>query len=58
VTPAQVAFTVALATVTLVITAFAVFVASSTMWARRWYPRPERDRPGEPAGAATEDRAP
>lgn len=38
-TPAQVAFAAALAVLTLVITAFAVYVVSSVMWAGRWYPR-------------------
>lgn len=35
----QVVFSVALATITLVITGFALYVASSTMWGDRWYRR-------------------
>ena len=38
-TPAQIAFSVALGVITLVITAFALYVASSTMWGDRWYGR-------------------
>ena len=34
---AQVLFAVALGSVTVVITAFALYVASSTMWGDRWY---------------------
>ena len=36
---AQVLFAIALGTVTLVITGFALYVASSTMWGDRWYRR-------------------
>ena len=36
-TPAQLAFSIALATITLLITAFAVYVLSSTRWGDRWY---------------------
>ena len=36
---AQVLFAIALGTVTLVITGFALYVASSTMWGDRWYGR-------------------
>jgi len=42
VTPAQLAFSIALATITLLITAFALYVASSTMWSDRWYRRGRR----------------
>ncbi|MGI8984855.1 MAG: hypothetical protein ACR2HM_10040 [Acidimicrobiales bacterium] len=42
----QVLFAAALGTVTLVITAFALYVASSTMWGDRWY---RRRRPDDPA---------
>lgn len=35
----QVVFSVALASITLVITGFALYVASSTMWGDRWYHR-------------------
>ncbi len=38
-TPAQLAFSIALGTITLLITAFAVYVASSTRWSDRWYRR-------------------
>jgi len=44
-TRAQVLFAVALGTITLVITAFALYVASSTMWGDRWYHRREPDDP-------------
>ena len=36
---AQVLFAVALGTVTVIITGFAVYVAGSTMWGDRWYRR-------------------
>jgi len=39
VTPAQLAFSIALATISLLITAFALYVASSTVWGDRWYRR-------------------
>ncbi|MGH9154305.1 MAG: hypothetical protein ACRD1K_00260 [Acidimicrobiales bacterium] len=38
-TTAQVLFAVALGAVTLVVTVFAVYVVSSTMWADRWVRR-------------------
>jgi hypothetical protein len=39
VTPAQVAFSIALGTITLLITAFGIYVVSSTRWSDRWYRR-------------------
>ncbi|MDA8262346.1 MAG: hypothetical protein M0Z47_05895 [Actinomycetota bacterium] len=39
---AQVLFAIALAAVTLVVVAFAVFVVSSTMWGNRWVRRSPR----------------
>ncbi len=36
---AQVLFAVALGIITLVITGFALYVVSSTMWGDRWYGR-------------------
>ena len=42
---AQVLFAMALGIVTLVITAFALYAASSTMWGDRWYRRREPDDP-------------
>ncbi|MEA2686258.1 MAG: hypothetical protein QOE93_1453 [Actinomycetota bacterium] len=39
VTPAQVAFSIALGTMALLITVFAVYVVSSTRWSDRWYRR-------------------
>ncbi len=36
-TGAQIAFIVALGTITLIITLFALYVASSTVWGDRWY---------------------
>ena len=36
---AQIIFSIALGTMTLVITGFAVYVAGSTMWGDRWYGR-------------------
>jgi hypothetical protein len=39
VTTPQILFSVALATMALVITLFAVYVVSSTMWGDRWYGR-------------------
>ena len=38
-TPAQVAFSIALGTLTLLITAFGLYVVSSTRWGNRWYRR-------------------
>ncbi len=38
-TPAQLAFSIALGTITLLITGFALYVASSTRWGDRWYRR-------------------
>jgi len=37
VTPAQLAFSIALATITLLITVFGLYVVSSTRWSDRWY---------------------
>ncbi len=42
---AQVLFAIALGTVTLIITGFALYAASSTMWGDRWY---NRRRPDDP----------
>lgn len=42
---AQVLFAIALGTVTLVITGFALYVAGSPMWGDRWY---RRRRPDDP----------
>lgn len=42
---AQVVFSVALGLITLVITGFALYVASSTMWGDRWYGRSRPDDP-------------
>jgi hypothetical protein len=39
----QILFSIALATITLVITGFALYVASSPMWGDRWYGRREPD---------------
>ncbi len=41
---AQAVFVVALSAIALLIAAFAVYVASSTMWANRWYGRRPRRR--------------
>jgi membrane protein implicated in regulation of membrane protease activity len=41
----QVLFSIALGTITLVITCFALYVASSTMWGDRWYHRRDPDEP-------------
>ena len=38
-TTAQWVFSVALGVVTLLVTAFAVYVVSSTMWGDRWFRR-------------------
>lgn len=38
-TTAQLVFSVALGAITLVITAFAAYVASTTRWGDRWYRR-------------------
>ena len=40
---AQVLFSIALGTITLVITGFALYVAGSTMWGDRWYRRRRPD---------------
>jgi len=45
VTTAQVLFSIALGTMTVVITGFAIYVASSTMWGDRWYGRRDPDEP-------------
>jgi hypothetical protein len=42
---AQVLFAIALGCVTLVVTGFALYVASSTMWGNRWYHRRTPDDP-------------
>lgn len=41
----QVLFSIALGSITLIITAFALYVASSTMWGDRWYTRRRPDDP-------------
>jgi len=41
----QVLFAIALGSMTLVITGFALYVLSSTMWSDRWY---HRRRPDDP----------
>ena len=38
-TTAQLVFSVALGVVTLLVTAFALYVVSSTMWGDRWFRR-------------------
>ena len=45
ITTAQVLFSIALGTITLVITGFALYVASSTLWGDRWYGRRDPDEP-------------
>jgi len=45
VTVTQVLFSIALGSITVLITAFALYVMSSTMWAGRWY---HRRRPDDP----------
>ena len=35
----QIVFSIALGTITLIITGFALYVVSSTMWGDRWYGR-------------------
>ncbi len=42
---AQVLFSIALGTITLLITGFALYVVSSTMWGDRWYGRRKPDEP-------------
>ena len=42
-TTTQVLFAIALGTITLIITGFAVYVAGSTMWGDRWYRRRRPD---------------
>jgi len=39
VTPAQLAFSIALGSITLLITFFALYVVSSARWTDRWYRR-------------------
>ena len=39
----QILFSIALGAITLVITGFALYVASSTMWGNRWYGRRNPD---------------
>jgi hypothetical protein len=43
VTTAQTIFAIALGAISVLITFFALYVASSTMWGDRWYRRPARD---------------
>ena len=38
-TTAQVVFAIALGVVVMLVTAFAVYVVSSTMWSNRWFRR-------------------
>ena len=38
-TTAQVVFSIALGTIALLITAFALYVVSTTMWSDRWFGR-------------------
>jgi hypothetical protein len=45
VSTAQILFGIALGAITLVITGFALYVASSTMWGDRWYGRRRPDDP-------------
>lgn len=40
---AQILFAIALGTVTVIITGFALYVAGSTMWGDRWYRRRRPD---------------
>ncbi len=44
-TGSQILFSIALGTVALIITGFALYVASSTMWGDRWYGRRQPDDP-------------
>ncbi len=39
----QILFSIALGTITVIITGFALYVASSTMWGDRWYGRRKPD---------------
>ncbi len=41
-TQAQTVFVIALSIIAVIIGAFAVYVAGSTMWADRWYRRRDR----------------
>jgi len=41
----QILFSIALGTITVIVTGFAVYVASSTMWGDRWYGRRKPDDP-------------
>jgi hypothetical protein len=45
VTPAQLAFSIALGSITLLITVFALYVVSSARWTGRWYRRDANRRP-------------
>jgi hypothetical protein len=45
VSTAQILFAIALGVMTLIITGFALYVASSTMWGDRWYGRRRPDDP-------------
>ena len=50
VSTAQTIFAIALGAITVLITCFALYVASSTMWGDRWYRRTTRDSSaGRPA---------
>lgn len=53
-TTTQVVFSIALAGITVVITGFALYVASSTMWGGRWY---RRRRPVSEHRSEAEERS-
>ena len=51
VSTAQTIFAIALGAITVLITCFALYVASSTMWGDRWYRHPARETgPRRPQG--------
>jgi len=55
----QVVFSIALGSITVVITGFALYVASSTMWGGRWYhrrrPESEHRRGAEERSSVSDD---
>lgn len=51
---AQTIFAIALGAITVLITCFALYVASSTMWGDRWYRRPAGEPGSEPQAARSE----
>ena len=50
-TTAQVVFAVALGSIAILISVFALYVLSSTVWGDRWIRQPAGSRQSQPAGS-------